>query len=104
MSFAEFLYTPYGSGCINEFPGTPSDWFRGGNGEDLVNYIGTVETLFSDMQTILEINNLPSISPGDLGHLNKSQRTQYREYYNDRMRSAVADRFRYEIERFGYTF
>ena len=42
--------------------------------------------------------------PVRLTHFNKSERPDYRSYYNDRLIELVAEHFRDDIEMFGYTF
>jgi len=41
---------------------------------------------------------------GDLPHLNKSKRDDYKRYYNDQTYNLVRDLFRKDIEYFGYSF
>jgi len=77
------------------------DWFVDPHGNVIANYIGKFETLQADWQHIstqLDIN-------AQLPHLNENpSERHYTEYYTPRTRRIIAERFRIDIEYFGYTF
>jgi hypothetical protein len=102
MTFDEFIRSIYGQYFINEYHGTMSDWFTEPAG-DLVNFVGTVETLETDLRKIcarLDIEPA-SVNPAKL---NTTERAPYRDYYTAETREMVRHRFQDVIHRFGYTF
>jgi hypothetical protein len=101
--FEAFLRHRIGRICINEFVGNPSEWFMA-DGEDLVSYVGRVEELADDIGTILDHLGIERAARPELPRSNQSRRRPHRDYYTQATRALVAKRFRYEIERFGYTF
>lgn len=82
--------------------GHPSQnhFFTNENGDLMVDYIAKFETLEDDFKTICNrigiINELP--------HLNKSQRDDYRKYYNAKTKQLVEEYFKKDIELFNYSF
>ncbi len=100
-SFDAFLHSPYGANRINERPGNLFDWLSDSHGAILVDYVGRVETIADDWRHISERIGAP-LPP--LPHVNKSVRTDYREYYTPHTKDMIATRFRRSIERFRYTF
>lgn len=66
----------------------------------LVDYVGKLENIDADFAHICEEIGIQNT----LRHLNKSERTDYRSYYNDYTRSLVADTYRGDIELFDYFF
>ena len=67
----------------------------------LMTYVGRYERLSEDFARICREL---SLGPCSLPHLNKANRTDYRDYYNNSTRDAVANIFRRDIETFGYQF
>jgi hypothetical protein len=59
------------------------------------------ETLQKDLDRMLERFK---IERRPLRQMNKSEHGDYREYYTDRLREIVADRFAWEIREYGYEF
>ncbi|HWB13961.1 MAG TPA: sulfotransferase family 2 domain-containing protein [Pirellulales bacterium] len=78
----------------------PQHRFVCSNGKLHVDYVGRFETLGSDCDTVARRLGLDV----RLAHMNKSQRRDYREYYNDETRDIVADVYREDIGAFGYDF
>jgi hypothetical protein len=70
-------------------------------GDLIVDYVGHLETLDDDLDRICERVGIPPIS---LPHANRSAHKDYRSYYTDETRELVAQAYRPDIERFGYTF
>lgn len=70
-------------------------------GNSLMDFVGRFETLSADFARVCQQLGLECT----LGHANASKRARdYRSYYTDLTRTLVADTFRADIERFGYTF
>jgi hypothetical protein len=101
--FSAFLRDYLGQACINEFVGDPRDWFMA-DGHDLVDFVGRYEELSDDITSIFDRLGIEGARRPELPKLNKSRRRPYRDYYTSEARCFVAQRFRYEIDRFGYTF
>ena len=105
MRFEEFVdWIRYSSStCIYPVPHVNQlDWFVDGSGNLLVDFIGKFERLQQDWAPIAAKLGLP----GDLPHVNQNPiaRKHYTEYYTDRTRDIIAQRFRVDIERFEYDF
>ncbi len=105
MSFDEFVrWMKYSSStCIHPVPhANQLDWLVDPHGEVLVDFIGRFESLSQDWATIAtRIGAKP-----ELPHTRRNavRDKHYTEYYSDETRQIVADRFRVDIERFGYEF
>lgn len=76
------------------------DWLKPG-GMWLPHYIGKVENLADDWETVCKILGIPHQT---MGHRNKSEHGPYQDYYVTRTRRLVADRFAEEIAIFKYAF
>lgn len=101
--FAAFARGRLCSACINEFIGNPRDWFMA-DGRDLVSYVGRFEQVSDDIGIILDRLGVDRAHRVELPRFNAGRRRPYRDYYTPESRSLIAERFRYEIDRFGYTF
>jgi len=66
-----------------------------------IDFVGRYESLASDFDVVCQ--SLGIRTPV-LPHLLASERGHYREYYDDDLAAAVADRYAEDIARFGYTF
>ena len=77
------------------------DWVTGPGGKVLVDFIGRVENLQADFD---EVCDRIGIRRRQLPHVNRSEHAPYWEYYDDASREIVAERFRRDIDYFGYTF
>jgi len=76
------------------------NWLIDGKGKLLVDYIGRFENLQADFaQVCLRLNR-----QAELPHLKKSERGDYREYYNAASIEIVRQWFKSDIEKFGYEF
>lgn len=69
-------------------------------GNILVDFVGRFESLNSDFRHVCERLKIDVQLP----HMNKGPAIDFRTYYNARTRALVADRFRRDIESFGYRF
>ena len=99
-NFEEFLWSKYGQKMINERYGQIRDWLAD-NGDIIVDFIGKVETIEDDWKLICE---KIGVEPPDLGWYNRTTRKPYQDYYNNKSREFIAERFEWVIDEFGYTF
>ncbi len=77
------------------------DYFTDDQGNIAVKFIGRFESLQTDFNYALVQVGLP---PHQLPHLNTTRQKNYREFYTDETREIVAERFKKDIENFGYSF
>lgn len=70
-------------------------------GNLIVDYVGHLESLNDDFAQVCAEVGIPPVS---MPHANPSRHKDYRTYYSDETRAMVAEAFRGDIERFGYTF
>nr|WP_272508213.1 sulfotransferase family 2 domain-containing protein [Salinibacter ruber] len=85
---------------VNEDKHLQSEFFCDADGRLMVDYIGRLESIREDFQTICEQIGVEASLP----HKNASSHRDYRTYYSDRSRELVAEHFQEDIERFGYCF
>src|SRR3972149_685918 len=79
-----------------------SDYLVDLNGKIIVDFIGKYEQLQEDFD---EVCRRIGITSKTLPHKRKAtDRSDYRQYYNDDTARLVADNFRRDIENFGYSF
>jgi Sulfotransferase family len=69
-------------------------------GKLLVDFVGHYETLQDDFEFLRKKLGIEAQLP----HINKSQHSNYQQYYTPHTRQLVADYFHTDIELFGYTF
>ena len=94
-SFEEYLYWR-----INEEKHLQKEFVTDENGEIIVDFIGKLENIDSDLKNICDKLNL-NVS---LQHENKSKHENYKTYYTDKTRDMVYEAFKEDIELFDYTF
>ena len=104
MSFDQFVeWIQYSSSaCVQPSPHRYQlDWFVDPNGTILADFIGKFEQLEADWAFVAQ---KLGVNP-ELPHWRANPRARhYTEYYNDRTKQLVADKFRIDIEHFGYEF
>lgn len=79
--------------------------FDPANGEQLVDFIGSLETIEDDICFVREKLSLDASAA--LPHANKSTKRairDYREYYNDLTKGLVTQYFAEDLDRFGYLY
>jgi hypothetical protein len=77
------------------------DFLTDESGEMIVSKVCRVERLQQDFDEVCDLLALPRCP---LETRNTSVHRPYVDYYDDELRSAVAMRYRADIERFGYRF
>jgi len=77
------------------------DYLVDESGAPIVDFVGRFEQLEHDVQVVL---TRIGISGTPLGHVLKSPRGHYSEYYTPALRDLVGERHRRDIEAFGYAF
>ena len=70
------------------------------NGVVVPDFVGRLESMQEDWARLMEMGKLTD----SIGHWNKSRHGHYSEFYNERLKNMVADRYRDDIETFGYEF
>jgi hypothetical protein len=104
-NFEEFLYRC--TDTIEDTDGTKSivfnqlDYISDEQGRVLVDFTGRYEDLEHDARRLFARLGLEMIG---LPHARRSQHRHYSAYYTERTRQLVAERYRRDIEYFGYTF
>lgn len=68
---------------------------------DGMHFIGRFENFSEDLKIVLDRMGLPD---QEIVHTNKSEHSHYSHYYNDRTREIIAEKYKEDIEAFGYYF
>lgn len=77
------------------------DFFYDKNNNKKVNFIGKIENMENDFNTICSMIGIDAT----LGHKNSSKRkNDYRKYYNSQTKNLLADHFEDDIKLFNYEF
>ena len=77
-----------------------SAFFVNEDGEEIVDFVGHLETIQEDFGHVCGEIGVNAALP----HKNTSSHRDYRNYYTEHTRSLVREHFREDIRRFGYTF
>jgi len=70
-------------------------------GDLLIDFVGNFETIQDDFNHALDEIGLPRVA---LPHINKSKHKHFTECYSEQGRSLVAEMFKEDVDKFGYTF
>jgi len=114
-SFNEFCYKlvstenddknhTYDTSCCNHYSWHTQPQFEhlyDSTGKLLIDYVGKVETLQSDLDNILDRLELPR---RQIKNINKTSHRHYTEYYDDETREIIEKKYAKDIEYFGYEF
>ena len=104
MTFEQFVdWIQYASAtCIHSSPHRYQlDWFVDPNGNVLADFIGRFEQLEKDWDSVAQKLGITEKLP----HRKANPRARhYTDYYTPRLRDLIAQKFRIDIERFGYEF
>jgi len=77
-----------------------TDWISDMEGNIILDFVGRFENLSADAKYVFNKIGLNT----ELGHLRKSDRSDYKEYYEPWSVDLIAEVFAKDIEKFGYTF
>jgi hypothetical protein len=77
------------------------DYITGSNGNLLVDFVGRFENLGSDL---LKVYDKLGIELRSIPHENRSVRGHYSSFYTPETKMIVEERFKRDIEYFGYEF
>jgi Sulfotransferase family len=104
MNFDQFVdWIQYSSAtCVHSSPHRYQlDWFVDPNGKVLADFIGRFESLEEDWKIVAKKLGVSE----NLPHRRPNPRTRhYAEYYNDRTRAIIGEKFKVDIEYFNYRF
>ena len=93
--FEDFLQWEIQRDSANQFP-----YVTDGQGKQIVDFVGHYETLAADFAKVCAKLKIQA----ELPHANVSEHRDYRTYYTPETRAFVAEKFRRDIEMFGYGF
>ena len=100
LSFKNWIIYTHSIQPDHRFNSSQIDWLNDKGGNILVDHIARFEKLEQEWKYIcdqLDIN-------ANLVHLQKTDRTHYRDYYDDQSKEIVETMFAKDIEFFGYEF
>jgi chondroitin 4-sulfotransferase 11 len=98
LTFRDFIIDP--SDILGRTRLNQIDYISDSNGQFIVNFIGRYEQLEQDFDFICRELEFST----ELPHVNSTKSVDYRAYYDASTHQVVAQRFRRDIEAFGYTF
>jgi hypothetical protein len=93
--FEDFLQWEIQRESASQFP-----YVTDGQGKQIVDFVGHYETLAADFAKVCAKLKIQAALP----HANVSEHRDYRTYYTAETRAFVAEKFRRDIEMFGYDF
>jgi uncharacterized protein YpuA (DUF1002 family) len=78
------------------------DWFTDKNGKIIVDFIGKFENLNNDFNIVKNKLNIDVQLPHS--NITNLKKKHYTEYYTQKTRDIIAEKFKVDIEYFGYEF
>ena len=101
LSFKEWLRSRHNDTEFMMFYGAPMlDWIADKEGNLLVDYIARLERIHRDWEIISDALKIDGVLPW----LNRSEHSDYAEFYDDESRAMVGDVYAKDIEFFDYEF
>ena len=85
--------------CKND--NSVSDFISDDDGNNMINYVGKIENMEENIGYVFSKIGLDT---PDMKHKNITKHKPYIEYYNNKMKKLVAEKYAKDIERFGYKF
>ncbi|HSL71875.1 MAG TPA: sulfotransferase family 2 domain-containing protein, partial [Longimicrobiales bacterium] len=105
IPFTEWVQLTYGSQVLPYYDQPKMfmpqmDWITDAQGQIIVDFVGRFENLKTDFAEVCARIGCEATLP----HLKKSERGNFRQYYDDATRAIIARWFARDIETFGYRF
>lgn len=97
---SEMTFDEYIRWRVEEDRHLQKDFVFDRHGTQLVDFVGKIENLSEDFETITERIGIDA----RLGHENASKHAAWRSYYTDETAALIADAYREDIEAFDYSF
>ncbi len=94
-NFEEYVLSPYLR------TNTCSQFVMDGQGHSMVDFIGRYESLTKDFAYICGKVGLPNIN---MPVKNTSEHNPYQDYYNEKTKAIVKERFKWDLKNFKYSF
>jgi hypothetical protein len=106
ITFEKWIKCTLGENKIKKFYNRPQhflpqvEWLKDDEGAIKIDKIIKFENLNEDFRDVAEALGINE----ELPHLNKTRKTNYKDFYNDEIRNMVADWFAEDIKMFNYSF
>jgi len=104
MSFKDYIKSPYGNFMINECVGNIEDWVFDADKNMLLDGLVRLENFEEDFSKLINKFNRTFTGLGKLPKMNVSNHRNYKNYYDFETQKLVEKRFKFLIERCGYSF
>jgi len=104
MSFKDYIKSAYGNFMINECVGNIEDWILDVDKNMLLDGLVRLENFEEDFNKLIKKFNKSFNGLGNLTKTNVSGHRNYQDYYDLETQTLVEKRFKFLIERCGYTY